>query len=181
MLLSIPRNTHRNLWLICKFTPTSDGGLPFSPFFSKVHPKLKVPLHSLYLNLALVIIFGLIFLGSSSAFNAIISASVVLLDLAYGIPIAINCLRGRNTLPERSFVLPNALGWVLNTVWHLSSTPYPSGSRIYVNFCCQISLIYITLTTVLFLFPPDLPATGSNMSEFSLFLKWIFVFDWFYE
>jgi amino acid transporter len=90
--------------------------LPASPFFSKVHPGLKVPLNTLYLNLALVIIFGLIFLGSSSAFNAIVSASVVLLDLAYGIPIAINCIRGRNTLPERSFVLPNVLGWVLNIV-----------------------------------------------------------------
>lgn len=45
-------------------TQCSDGGLPASPFFSKVHPKLKVPLNSLYLNLALVIIFGLIFLGS---------------------------------------------------------------------------------------------------------------------
>lgn len=94
----------------------SDGGLPASRFFSKVHPGLKVPLNTLYLNLALVIIFGLIFLGSSSAFNAIVSASVVLLDLAYGIPIAINCIRGRNTLPERSFVLPNVLGWVLNIV-----------------------------------------------------------------
>lgn len=28
----------------------------------------------------------------------------------------------------------------------------------------QISLAYIILTTVLFLFPPELPATGSNMS-----------------
>lgn len=51
-----------------------------------------------------------------SAFNAIVSASVVLLDLAYGIPIAINCLRGRNTLPERAFVLPNWAGWILNIV-----------------------------------------------------------------
>lgn len=42
-----------------------DGGLPASPFFSKVHPKLNVPLNALYLNLALVIIFGLIFLGST--------------------------------------------------------------------------------------------------------------------
>ncbi|KAJ5154284.1 Amino acid/polyamine transporter I [Penicillium coprophilum] len=58
-----------------------DGGLPASPFFSRVHPKLQVPLNSLYLNLALVIIFGCIFLGSTSAFNAIVSASVVLLDL----------------------------------------------------------------------------------------------------
>lgn len=42
-----------------------DGGLPASPFFSKVHPKLKVPLNALYLNLGLVTVFGLIFLGSS--------------------------------------------------------------------------------------------------------------------
>jgi hypothetical protein len=52
----------------------------------------------------------------NSAFNAIVSSSVVLLDLAYGIPIAINCIRGRNTLPERAFVLPNWFGWILNIV-----------------------------------------------------------------
>lgn len=93
-----------------------DGGLPASPFFSKVHPKLKVPLNALYFTVVLVIIFGFIFLGSSSAFNAIVSASVVMLDIAYGIPIAVNCLRGRNTLPERQFVLPNRIGWITNIV-----------------------------------------------------------------
>ncbi|KAJ5152998.1 uncharacterized protein N7482_009476 [Penicillium canariense] len=119
-----------------------DGGLPFSRFFARINPKLQVPLNSLVLNLILVIIFGCIFLGSSSAFNAIVSTSVVMLDLAYGIPIAINCLRGRNTLPERAFVLPNWIGWILNIV----------------------SLVYVILTTVLFLFPPYIPATGNNMN-----------------
>lgn len=119
-----------------------DGGLPASPFFSKVHDKLKVPLNALYLTNALVIIFGLIFLGSSSAFNAIVSSSVVMLDISYGIPIAINCLRGRKMLPERPFVLPNAVGWTVNL----------------------IALAYISLTTVLFLFPPEIPVTGSNMN-----------------
>ncbi|KAJ5047864.1 hypothetical protein NUH16_006361 [Penicillium rubens] len=119
-----------------------DGGLPASPFFSRVHPTLNVPLNSLYLNLALVTIFGCIFLGSSSAFSAIVSASVVLLGISYGMPIAVNCCRGRRMLPERSFVLPEILGWTLNIV----------------------SLMYIALTTVLFLFPPELPATGSNMN-----------------
>jgi amino acid transporter len=47
------------------FAFARDGGLPASRFFSKVHPKLKVPLNSLYLNLALVVIFGCIFLGST--------------------------------------------------------------------------------------------------------------------
>ncbi|KAJ5886477.1 uncharacterized protein N7473_009151 [Penicillium subrubescens] len=114
-----------------------DGGLPFSRFFSKVHPKLKVPLNSLILNLALVIVFGLIFLGSSSAFNAIVSSSVVLLDLAYGIPIAINCIRGRNTLPERAFVLPNWFGWILNII-----------SLVNMNYCVAAFGIVFVISTI---------------------------------
>lgn len=51
--------------LINTLTASRDGGLPASPFFSKVHPKLKVPLNALYLTVFLVIIFGVIFLGSS--------------------------------------------------------------------------------------------------------------------
>ncbi|KAF4624483.1 hypothetical protein G7Y89_g13688 [Cudoniella acicularis] len=120
-----------------------DGGLPFSRVFAKVHPALELPLNALYLTVALVVIFGCIFLGSSSAFNAIISASVVALGVSYGIPIAINCIRGRKMLPaSRPFRIPSLLGWIANL----------------------IGLAYVILTTVLFLFPPDLPVTGSNMN-----------------
>lgn len=85
----------------------------------------------------------------SSAFNAIISASVVALGVSYGIPIAIHCLRGRNKLPPRPFVLPSILGWIANLV----------------------GLAYVIVTTVLFLFPPELPVTGSNMSKQALALN----------
>ena len=71
-----------------------DGGLPFSRFFARVHSRLGLPLNSLILTTVLVIIFGCVFLGSSSAFNAIVSASVVALGITYAIPPAINCLRG---------------------------------------------------------------------------------------
>lgn len=94
-----------------------DGGLPFSRFFAKVHGGLDVPLNALALTTILVIIFGCIFLGSSSAFNAIVSASVVALGITYAIPPAINCLRGRKMLPStRPFVLPGIWGWVANLV-----------------------------------------------------------------
>ncbi|KAH8648277.1 amino acid transporter-like protein [Tricladium varicosporioides] len=120
-----------------------DRGLPFSRVFARVHPKLQLPLNALYLTVALVVIFGCIFLGSSSAFNAIISASVVALGVSYGIPIAINCIRGREMLPKsRPFQVPKWFGWAANL----------------------IGLAYVIVTTVLFLFPPDLPATGSNMN-----------------
>lgn len=124
------------------FAFARDGGLPASRVFAKVHPKLGVPLNALYLTVGCVVIFGLIELGSTSAFNAIISASVVLLGVAYGLPVTINCLRGRKMLPPRVFVLPNVIGWIANI----------------------IAIAYTILTTVLFLFPPDLPVTGSNMN-----------------
>lgn len=120
-----------------------DRGLPASRFFAKVHPKLDLPLNSLYLTTGLVIIFGCIFLGSTSAFFAIISASVVALGVSYAMPVAINVLQGRRKLPPtRPFVLPEWFGWIANL----------------------IGIAYVIVTTVLFLFPPVLPVTGSNMN-----------------
>jgi choline transport protein len=120
-----------------------DGGLPFSRIFARVHPKLDVPLEALAFTVVVVIVFGCIFLGSTSAFNAIVSASVVALGLTYGIPVAVNCLRGRKMLPaNRSFKMPEWLGWSANL----------------------LGIAYVILTTVLFVFPPELPVTGSNMN-----------------
>ena len=94
-----------------------DGGLPFSRVFSKVHTGLDVPLNALIATNVCVVIFGCIFLGSSSAFNAIVSASVVALGITYAIPPAINCLQGRRKLPDsRPFKLPTLMGWACNLV-----------------------------------------------------------------
>ncbi|PSN74538.1 amino acid permease [Corynespora cassiicola Philippines] len=119
-----------------------DGGLPASNFFARVHPKLGQPLNALALTTILTIVFGCIFLGSSSAFNAIISASVVALGVSYAIPVAINVLRGRKMLPPRAFTLPTPFAWFANL----------------------LGIAYAIVTTVLFLFPPELPVTGSNMN-----------------
>ncbi|KAH8431477.1 uncharacterized protein LDX57_009140 [Aspergillus melleus] len=124
------------------FAFARDGGLPASRFFAHVHPKLGLPVNALGLTAIVVVIFGCIYLGSTSAFNAIISSSVVALDLSYAMPIAVNCLRGRNILPDRYWKVPSVLGWVID----------------------MISLSYIALTTVLFLFPPERPVTGSSMN-----------------
>ena len=120
-----------------------DRGLPFSKILAKVHPGLDVPLNALLWTTAWVVIFGLIFLGSSSTFNAITAASVVALGVSYGIPPAINVLRGRRMLPEdRAFKLPGVIGWILNLV----------------------GIAWTILTTVLFVFPPETPVTSNNMN-----------------
>ncbi|KND88954.1 Choline transport protein [Tolypocladium ophioglossoides CBS 100239] len=120
-----------------------DRGMPFSRFFAQVHPGLDVPLNALLWTTAWEILFGCIFLGSSSTFNAITSASVVALGVTYAIPPAINVLRGRKMLPEnRSFKLPEPFGWILNLV----------------------GIAWSIVTTVLFVFPPSLPVTPTNMN-----------------
>lgn len=124
-----------------------DEGVDCTPahsrIFSRVHKKLDVPLEALGLTVVVVVIFGLIFLGSTSAFNAIVSASVVALGVSYGIPIAINLLRGRKMLPAtRAFVLPEWFGWTINI----------------------LGVAFVIVTTVLFVFPPELPVSGSNMN-----------------
>lgn len=94
-----------------------DRGLPFSRVFAKIHTGLDVPLNALIWTAAWVIIFGCVFLGSSSAFNAITAASVVALGVTYAIPPAINVLRGRKMLPDsRAFKMPTWLGWLTNLV-----------------------------------------------------------------
>ncbi|KAI2629477.1 gaba permease [Xylaria nigripes] len=120
-----------------------DRGLPLSKHLAKVHPTLNVPVNALIWTSAWVIVFGFVFLGSASAFNAIVSASVVALGVTYAIPPAINCLRGRRMLPEdRPFKLSGAFGWTLNIV----------------------GIAWTLFTTVLFVFPPMTPTTGNNMN-----------------
>lgn len=124
------------------FAFARDGGLPASALWWKVHPKLGVPMNALYLNCFVVLIFGCIYLGSTVAFNAIIAASVTALGVSYGIPVALNILALRRKLPERHFKLPEPIGWAANI----------------------IGLVYTIITTVLFLFPPFLPVTGTTMN-----------------
>jgi amino acid transporter len=120
-----------------------DRGLPFSRVFAKVHRTLDVPLNALLWTTGWVVIFGLIFLGSTSTFNAITAASVVALGVSYGIPPAINVLRGRRMLPEsRAFKLPGPFGW----------------------FCNLVGIAWTILTTVLFVFPPVTPVTSNSMN-----------------
>ncbi|KAI5860925.1 amino acid/polyamine transporter I [Durotheca rogersii] len=120
-----------------------DGGLPFSGVLARVHGRLDVPLNALLWTAGWAAVFGCIFLGSTSTFNAITSASVVALGVTYAIPPTINVLRGRRMLPpDRPFRMPELLGWVVNLV----------------------GIAWTVLTTVLFVFPPALPVTSANMN-----------------
>lgn len=119
-----------------------DSGLPASGLFAQVHPRLHTPVNALYLTTSIVVLFGCVFLVSSTGFFAISSASVVALSVSYALPIIIHCIQGRYKLPSSSFVLPPKIAW-------------------FINFT---GIFYSILTSVLFLLPPELPVDSSNMN-----------------
>ena len=124
-----------------------DRGLPFSHYFSKTDEHTGVPIRAVLLTTAVVIVYGVLYIPSSAALNAILSSSVVFLNISYAIPIAILLVRGRHLLrppsfPQPTMLLPNWLGTTVNV----------------------IAVTFTSFTTVFFLFPPEVPATAENMN-----------------
>ena len=120
-----------------------DGGMPFPRFFAHVSPTFGIPVWGIVWCFTWDVILALIFLGSSNAFNAILSAAVVCFTVTYAIPPCINVLRGRSMLPEsRSFKMPTVLGYVCNIA----------------------DVCWALLTTVLFVWPTSNPTDAVNMN-----------------
>ncbi|WVW86645.1 hypothetical protein I302_108698 [Kwoniella bestiolae CBS 10118] len=134
-----------------------DRGLPFSRVFAIMN-RNGVPIPSVILTTSLVVIFGCIYLGSSAALNAILSSSVVFLNISYSIPILLVVIRGRHILHPPSLPAPTwTLGPILGPI------------------CNFVGLAFTLLTTVFFLFPPDLPVTGENMNYAVAVLALVFL------
>lgn len=65
------------------FAFARDKGLPFHEFLSKVRPNSGVPANSVYVTLVFTCIIALIVIGSTTAFNIILSVSATGLFTSY--------------------------------------------------------------------------------------------------
>jgi choline transport protein len=54
-----------------------DNGLSYSKIFSKVHPGLEMPVNATLACTAFILLYGLIYIGSTTAFNSIISMAIL--------------------------------------------------------------------------------------------------------
>ncbi|KAI9346206.1 APC amino acid permease [Obelidium mucronatum] len=69
------------------FAMGRDGGLPFSKVWSKMNPKLQVPVSAVWLIIVISVLMGLLNLASATAVNAIFSLATVAMDWSYAITI----------------------------------------------------------------------------------------------
>ncbi|KAJ5974619.1 Amino acid/polyamine transporter I [Penicillium waksmanii] len=123
-----------------------DGATPFSNYFAQVHPTLNCPVRATCAMSALVTCLGCIYVGSTTAFQALISSFIVLSTLSYFGAILPHVLTGRRNIVPGPFFMGRKLGMAVNI----------------------LSLAYILVTVVFFCFPQVMPVTAQNMNYTSV-------------
>ncbi|CBF73597.1 hypothetical protein AN7958.2 [Aspergillus nidulans FGSC A4] len=119
-----------------------DNGLPFSDFFVKVDRRLKIPLRALGLVTGWIFVLSFMQMGSTAAFNGIMSLSALGLYISYLFPL--------------SFL-----------VWGRLKGDVPSGAYSLGRWGLTLNLVAILFATyfaVFLPFPPTLPVTPENMN-----------------
>ncbi|KAM3418019.1 hypothetical protein BST61_g6230 [Cercospora zeina] len=84
----------------CTWAFARDGAIPGSRLlkFDTVNRKLDVPLNAMMLSMVVQLVLGVIYIGSSAAFNAFNGSGVIFLTLSYVIPVAVSFCTGRKKL-----------------------------------------------------------------------------------
>ncbi|KAM0546449.1 hypothetical protein ACHAPJ_010916 [Fusarium lateritium] len=124
----------------CTWAFARDGAIPGAKWWAKVNNKLDVPLNAMMLAMVVEIILGVIYFGSSAAFNAFSGVGVICLTASYATPITISLLTGRKQVKTGQFYL-GAFGAVANVIaiaWSLLALP----------LFCMPSAIPVTPETV---------------------------------
>lgn len=130
----------------CTYAFARDGAIPGFHIWRQVHPKLDVPLNAILLSAAIDCLLGLIYFGSSAAFNSFTGVATICLSTSYGLPILISMLRGRRAVRDSSFSLGRRFGYVVN----------------FITVC------WIVLAVVLFCMPTSIPVTANSMNYASV-------------
>ncbi|KAL3293877.1 amino acid transporter [Colletotrichum asianum] len=144
-----------------------DDAIVFSSFLGKISPRFGVPVNALIVNSALIFILGCVFLGSSTAFNALVATGLILQQVSFSFPAALalyHRFKGaaafERVLPSCKFRLPQPVGVVANIL--------------------TIALGLIAL--IFYDFPVVMPVTASNMNYASVVIGVMGLFaigNWF--
>lgn len=129
----------------CTYAFARDGAIPGSRFWSKVDKRFDIPLWALVLSTVVDCLLGLIYFGSSAAFNSFTGVATICLSTSYGMPILISILRGRKAVRNSSFSL-GRFGYAINIAM----------------------VAWICLAVVLFCMPVSLPVAPATMNYASV-------------
>jgi choline transport protein len=134
------------------FSFARDDALVFSNKIGLIHGGLGVPSYALLFNAVVVFIIGCIYLGSSTAFSAIIGTGLVLQQITFAIPAILLMYRRRTPqyLPSSGRFNLGKFGWAVNSItvgwsafqlvlYNLPLALPVDGVTMSVSNCCIIA------------------------------------------
>ncbi|KAL8679139.1 MAG: hypothetical protein Q9224_007059 [Gallowayella concinna] len=136
----------------CTWAFARDGAIPGSKWWKQVNQKLDVPLNAMMMIMVVELVLGLIYFGSTAAFNAFSGVGVICLTLSYACPILVNLITGRKQVALGNFYL-GKLGW----------------------FCNFVALCWSALALPLFCMPTVIPVVPEYMNYASVVFFAFFV------
>lgn len=129
----------------CTYAFARDGAVPGSRIWSRVDKRFDIPFWALVLSTVVDCLLGLIYFGSTAAFNSFTGVATICLSTSYGLPILVSVLRGRKMVAHSSFSL-GRFGMAINV----------------------LTICWIALAVVLFSMPVTLPVNPSTMNYASV-------------
>lgn len=160
-------STSRTFWALAR-----DNAMPKAGYFSHVDSKLHVPVRMVVLVSILQFLLGFIYLGNSTAFNAVLSMAILGMYLSYLLPIVYMLIFGRNSgahVPG-----PFKLGYagvfinILALCWLVLA-------MFFRYVYCPLSFIQLRLTlTIRSTWPNFYPVNATNMNYSTVVLAaWV--------
>ncbi|ABN64750.1 predicted protein [Scheffersomyces stipitis CBS 6054] len=122
-----------------------DNGLPGSRYWSKVNPRTGVPVNAHLMSCVWCAIIGCIYMGSTTAYNAMVIGCIIFLLMSYAVPVVFLLMKGRDNIKHGPFWL-GKIGLFANIVL----------------------LVWTVFTTIFYSFPPVMPVTAGNMNYVSV-------------
>ncbi|KAF3354064.1 hypothetical protein VdG1_00321 [Verticillium dahliae VDG1] len=108
--VSIVTTASRPTWSFAR-----DGGIPWSPYFSKVNETWRVPVRALWLQGGIIGLIGVLYTFADTVLEAILGVSVIALTVSYGMPVLVLLMVGRDKLPPAEFKL-GRFGTLINWI-----------------------------------------------------------------
>jgi amino acid permease (GABA permease) len=129
----------------CTYAFARDGAIPGSRYWKTVDKRFNIPLGALILSTVVDCLLGLIYFGSSAAFNSFTGVATICLSTSYGMPILISVIRGRRAVKNSSYSL-GRFGYAINIAM----------------------ILWITFAVVIFCMPVSLPVEPATMNYASV-------------
>lgn len=141
--IGIMASASRLLWSFAR-----DGGVPFSSYISRVDTGTALPLYSILVSTIISLLLALINIGSTAAFNGIMSVNVAAFFSSYMIAITLLLHKRLRNDPEK-----DTLRW---GPWHMGP--------VFGPFVNVVGLAYTTTTMFFGFFPSNRNPTLANMN-----------------